>query len=318
MAAEQERQLGQRNRAFARRIAARARPATVTGGSSAVPGWIQRARDQATSLAKGGIQPRVRPAATLRLARPVVMRPVEDAPPLTLARPVAPPDEVAAVAETPPPTVRPAAEPVAAPPFHMADVRRELQAAPAEARQTWREAPIQATSETGAARGSAPPLQPPPTADDGPAPETATRAAERAPMPSEPASVRRAVSRLEEQPRRKATADSTQVEADATVGQGTAPTEAALPAAAPTPPPNDDRRSEGAAPSPNEDEGRARHAVPLPVTPEAQEAPPAARRTGRPAAPGGGTCGCFVRAGAGGRYGATVGRRDRDENLARA
>ena len=271
MAAEQERQLGHRNRAFARRIAARARPATVTGGSSAVPGWIRRAREDAASLAKGGIQPRVRPAATLRLARPVTIRPVEDAPPLPLARPVAAAAEIEPALEVPQPTPRTAPEPTAAP-FRMADVRRELASRAEGGREARQGAPIQAAAEAPPARRMAQPAQPTP-GPDGAALAT-TRPAGPAPTPSKPAPLRRAISRLEEEPEQEAAAERTQVEADATVEREPAPTEAALPAAAPTPPPTEDGLPGGAERSPNEDEGRARHAVPLPVAPEAQEARP--------------------------------------------
>ena len=271
MAAEQERQLGQRNRAFARRIAARARPATVTGGISAVPAWIQRARHQATALAEGGIQPRVHPAATLRLARPVTTRTVEDAPPLPLARPVAAAAEIEPALEVPQPTPRTAPEPTAAP-FRMADVRRELASRAEGGREARQGAPIQAAAEAPPARRMAQPAQPTP-GPDGAALAT-TRPAGPAPTPSKPAPLRRAISRLEEEPEQEAAAERTQVEADATVEREPAPTEAVPSPAAPTPPPKEDRRSEGAAPSTHEDESRARQAEALPTAPDAQEARP--------------------------------------------
>lgn len=268
MADEQDRNLGQRHRAFARRIAARARPQAVAA-RPLVPGWIQRARDQASALTGGGIQPTVRPDMTLRLARPVVTRPVENAPPLTLARPVAPSDAFEAVSEVPQLAIRPEPEPTAAP-FRVADVRRGLLAAREARPPTPQDAPASSTPAAPAAKARTLPAETASLADRA-APATPS---DRMPLPSQPPPARRAISRLVEEPEPEARTGGTPVEADATTVPEPIETAPATPAAAPTPSTTQDHRTEEGQRSASTDAETARQSSPLPTASDANEPGP--------------------------------------------
>ena len=269
MAGTGERNLGQRHRAFARRIAARARPQAVAA-RPLVPGWIQRARDQASALTGGGIQPTVRPDMTLRLARPVVTRPVENAPPLTLARPVAPSDAFEAVSEVPQLAIRPEPEPTAAP-FRVADVRRGLQAARDERAPTPQDVPTSSTPAAPAANARTLPAETASLADRA-APKTPP--ADRMPLPSQQPPARRAISRLVEEPEPEARTGGTPVEADATTVPEPIETAPATPAAAPTPSTTQDHRTEEGQRSASTDAETARQSSPLPTASDANEPGP--------------------------------------------